>query len=302
MNGNLLQQVLASKNALCLLPLIEMIGDLDELVENGFKKFSNDIPNKIKLFQHELNDIDHILEDTYDVLADKQLINYSKRRGEIRRARRIKKNEGVFLGRNGIEELLVNFMKLLSEAEKSITDVESQVYLTRVLSAPECSTKVISSINSQNQSISNTGVTHNLVESSEAIIEEPIKVVAETSNHVVTEEVEVIDKDEKVSNKREYTIADINNSPKDSMVVKEGIIEYRNKITLDASFDMTKLLDDWKELFAKADVNFKKDILLDAYIEFYSNPKNPMEKCVADFAVWNHLLPKLLLKTEYYSK
>lgn len=300
MKNDLLIQVLESRKAKCLLPLIEMIGDLDGLVENGFKKFSDDIPKKIKTFQNELNDIDHILEDTYDILDDSELIKYSKRRGSIRRERRFKKNEGVFLSRDGVEDLLLNFAKLLSAASKSVTEAESQVYLTRVLDAPECSNKVMSAHQNKDKPLLKNSQLHSAY--SKAYTQASTLAVVEPQQVQIPEDLTHAFVETEVKPKREYTLDDILNSPKDSMVVREGISAYRNLIALDTTFSESNLLSDWKELFAKANVSFKKDILLDAYIEYYSNPDNLMEKCVADFAVWNYLLPKLLLKTEFYSK
>lgn len=276
MTNDLLMQVLESKKATCLLPLIEMVGDLDSLVSIGPERYSKEIPSKIHKAHKLLDDVDHILEDSFDSLDDSKLAKYARQRGEIRRGRRINKQEGAFLSRDIIPNLIDNLIQLIQEANSSISERESQVYLTRILEAPSCAKNVISRDN--------------------------IKEVSKESNvkndSIVSKEVNIILPVEEFVR---YDMSDIVNSPRDSVNVVEAIDDIKSKISLDLDFDIKKLEVNWKESFnEKLNPLDKKTILMESYVAYYSNPSNSREKSVADFTVWNYIIPKRLIAENKY--
>lgn len=299
MNENLLLTLLESKKATCLLPLINMVGDLDSLVKKGTVDFAKEIPKEIKDSQLKLSDIAHILEDSSELLSDSSLIGYSKKIGEIRRYRRVKKNEGVFLERENVASLIEHFIELLEVAKKEVTQIESQVYLTRIMEAPLCSRNVVDS--TQKPVIPKEPVQEGLIAHIDFSKKRPnvANEIIVTPNYTKTP-LENID-----HNDIPYFNSDeIMESPKDSLVVREGILDYKNIIDIDVEFNINDLIDNWKEAFNNGDAVHKKDTLLLAYATYYSNKSLLNEKAVADFAVWNHILPKLLLNNSngYYSK
>ncbi|MGL5765077.1 MAG: hypothetical protein ACRCX8_05480 [Sarcina sp.] len=302
MNENLLLTLLESKKATCLLPLINMVGDLDSLVKKGTVDFAKEIPKEIKDSQLKLSDIAHILEDSSELLSDSSLIGYSKKIGEIRRYRRVKKNEGVFLERENVASLIEHFIELLEVAKKEVTQTESQVYLTRIMEAPSCSRNVVDSTQKPPViPVPKEPVQEGLVNH----IDFTKKQVASTDDPIITPAYTKTPLENIDHNDIPYFNSDeIMESPKDSLIVKEGISDYKNIIDIDVDFNINDLIDNWKEAFNNGDAVHKKDTLLLAYATYYSNKSLLNEKAVGDFAVWNHILPKLLLNNSngYYSK
>lgn len=286
---DLILQLLESKNATCLLPLIEMVGNLDDLVKKGSAMFASEIPKEIDFCHKKLSDNDHIFEDIWETGTDEEIIKYGRERGQIRERRRIKKNEGVFLSRPGTMELIDSFIILLEEAKKHVTDAEAQVYFMKCREeVPVSSTKIrlaIDNSKSPEPEVKEVEVVPVVTETIEEVKEEPI--VEE-----VKEEIQL----------RDFTPDQIQHSPKDSMTVVEAIADYKLIIANDTEFDITKLMANWKDKFNNFESNFKKETIMKAYNTFYTNPKNSLEKAVADFAIWNHILPKILLETTYFSK
>lgn len=298
---DLILQLLESKNATCLLPLIEMVGNLDELVKKGSKLFVSEIPKEIDFCHKKLSDNDHIFEDIWETGTDEEIIKYGRERGKIRERRRVKKNEGVFLSRPGTIDLVDSLIVLLEEAKKHVTDAEAQVYFMKCREEiPPSSSKirlaVDNSIPVNSKEIEDSNETH--------VEQGPISLPEVTVTKVEAEikEEPTVENIEEPVEYRDFTPDQIQHSPKDSLSVTEGINEYRLIIANDTTFDISKLMDNWKDKFNNFEGNFKKDTIMEAYNTFYTNPKNSLEKAVADFAVWNHILPKILLKTTYFAK
>lgn len=286
LKDDLVLQFLESKKATCLLPLIEMVGNLDELVAKGPEKFASEIPKTIDLYHKKLSDNDHIFEDIWETGTDEEIIKYGRERGRVRELRRIKKNEGAFLSRENVPALIDSLILLLSEARTHVTNSEEQVYLMKCRED-----SIPASANKIKLLIDNTKVENEVIPEpvEEEATEEVVDEVTATEP-TVEPEVRIVD----------HTM--INHSPKDSLIIREYIHTYTDIINADEQFKMDMLMNNWEEKFNSLDGNYKKDIIMKSYNQYYGDPKNPLEKVVADYAVWKHILPKHLLASNYFTK
>ena len=107
-----------------------VILNIDKLIKEGTTFYIQDSKNEIKKYEAMIQDLEHALENSFD-MSDEDYIAISKNIGVIRRKRRLYKNEVELLEKNKVD--CQTFIKFIQTIKEFSSEVDNRIYNTRVM-------------------------------------------------------------------------------------------------------------------------------------------------------------------------
>lgn len=120
-----------------------VILNIDKLIKEGTTFYIQDSKNEIKKYEAMIQDLEHTLENSFD-MSDEDHIAISKNIGVIRRKRRLYKNEVELLEKNKVD--CQTFIKFIQTIKEFSSEVDNRIYNTRVMKE-QIGNKIITSEN-----------------------------------------------------------------------------------------------------------------------------------------------------------
>lgn len=120
-----------------------VILNIDKLIKEGTTFYIQDSKNEIKKYEAMIQDLEHTLENSFD-MSDEDYIAISKNIGVIRRKRRLYKNEVELLEKNKVD--CQTFIKFIQTIKEFSSEVDNRIYNTRVMKE-QIGNKIITSEN-----------------------------------------------------------------------------------------------------------------------------------------------------------
>lgn len=268
-NETVLEEKLEEVNATTISIIPSIILNIDNLIEKGTKFYLAEVMNNVSTLDKSVSDIEHILEHQYRTLDKDSLATLSQNIGILKNKRRLYKNEYDFLDNNRVN--CDSFIKFIKEIRNYSQKVCDKRYSTRVLKEELGKVHIINENNSELQKL--RGMVKQL-EHENNMLKENLSNSTTDSSYI-----DRVLKLEKLRLKQERRIGR-----------EKGEIVY-----------IDVLEPNWKELFNSMDSDTKKGMLKDCYDAFNAGAYIK-EKAIADYIVWNEILPKYLYDKKYFIK
>lgn len=259
-----LEKQLEEVNATQISIVPSIILNIDNLIDKGTKFYLVDVMTNISTLDKSISDIEHILENSYKTLDNETLITLSKNIGILRNKRRLYKNEYNFLDNNRVN--CDYFIKFIKDVENYSQRVCDKIYSTKVLKEE-------------------LGKVHITNENNSELLK-------------LRERVSQLEKESKLLN----VPSNVNAYEKRLLVLEKFRVKQdrKNKRDKGEIVAIDNLSSNWKVLFEKLDSTTKKGILDECYSLLDDMYKQNSE--VADYLVWNEVLPQCLYNKKYFLK
>lgn len=264
-----LEEKLEEVNATTISIIPSIILNIDNLIDKGTKFYLAEVMNNVSTLDKSVSDVEHILERQHRSLDSETLATLSRNIGILREKRRLYKNEYDFLDKNRVN--CDSFIKFIKEIRSYSQKVCDKKYSTRVLKEELGKVHIVNENNSELQKL--RGMVKQL-EQENNILKENLSNAPTDSSYI-----DRVLKLEKLRLKQERRIGR-----------EKGEVVY-----------IDVLEPNWKDSFNAMDADTKKGMLKDCYDAFNAG-SYIKEKTIADYIVWNEILPKYLYDKKYFIK